>query len=59
MGEAEEDDDDEMSPPHEMMARARARESLMTTFSVLEGAGRTLKERNLRQVRVASQFSEL
>lgn len=53
MGEAEEEDDDEMLPPHEMVARARARESPMTTFSVLEGAGRTLKGRDLRQVRNA------
>ncbi|EES01798.1 hypothetical protein SORBI_3003G365400 [Sorghum bicolor] len=52
MGEAE-DEDDEMLPPHEMVARARARESPMTTFSVLEGAGRTLKGRDLRQVRNA------
>ncbi|WVZ68065.1 hypothetical protein U9M48_017055 [Paspalum notatum var. saurae] len=53
MGEAEEDDDEEMLPPHEMVARVRARESPMTTFSVLEGAGRTLKGRDLRQVRNA------
>jgi hypothetical protein len=52
MGEAE-DEDDEMLPPHEMVARARARESPLTTFSVLEGAGRTLKGRDLRQVRNA------
>ena len=49
----EEEDDDEMLPPHEMVARSRARESPMTTFSVLEGAGRTLKGRDLRQVRNA------
>ncbi|KAF8717093.1 hypothetical protein HU200_026206 [Digitaria exilis] len=48
-----EEDDEEMLPPHEMVARARARESPMTTFSVLEGAGRTLKGRDLRQVRNA------
>ncbi|KAJ1286340.1 hypothetical protein BS78_03G345700 [Paspalum vaginatum] len=53
MGEAEYEDDEEMLPPHEMVARARARESPMTTFSVLEGAGRTLKGRDLRQVRNA------
>ncbi|CAO1942385.1 unnamed protein product [Urochloa humidicola] len=47
------EEDDEMLPPHEMVARARARESPMTTFSVLEGAGRTLKGRDLRQVRNA------
>ncbi|KAF7024744.1 hypothetical protein CFC21_037044 [Triticum aestivum] len=49
----EEEDDEEMLPPHEMVARSRARESPMTTFSVLEGAGRTLKGRDLRQVRNA------
>ncbi|XP_015620561.1 protein S40-7 isoform X1 [Oryza sativa Japonica Group] len=51
MDKAEDDDDDdeEMLPPHEMVARARARDSPMTTFSVLEGAGRTLKGRDLRQ----------
>lgn len=43
-------DDDEMLPPHEMVAR---KESPMTTFSVLEGAGRTLKGRDLRRVRNA------
>jgi len=47
------EDDEEMLPPHEIVARARARESPMTTFSVLEGAGRTLKGRDLRQVRNA------
>ncbi|XP_072983312.1 protein S40-7-like isoform X2 [Typha latifolia] len=56
--EVEEDDEeagdeDEMLPPHEIVARARARESPMTTFSVLEGAGRTLKGRDLKQVRNA------
>ncbi|KAG8078559.1 hypothetical protein GUJ93_ZPchr0007g4050 [Zizania palustris] len=54
MGKAEDDDDEEeMLPPHEMVARRRARDSPMTTFSVLEGAGRTLKGRDLRQVRNA------
>ncbi|KAL6616423.1 hypothetical protein ACP70R_038693 [Stipagrostis hirtigluma subsp. patula] len=53
MGEEDDEDDEEMLPPHEMVARARARESPMTTFSVLEGAGRTLKGRDLRQVRNA------
>ncbi|KAF8768965.1 hypothetical protein HU200_007077 [Digitaria exilis] len=48
-----EEDDEEMLPPHEMVARARARESPMTTFSVLEGAGRTLQGTDLRQVRNA------
>lgn len=40
----------ETLPPHEMVAR---KDSPMTTFSVLEGAGRTLKGRDLRQVRNA------
>ncbi|KAL5227920.1 hypothetical protein ABZP36_016185 [Zizania latifolia] len=54
MNKAEDDDEEEeMLPPHEMVARARARDSPMTTFSVLEGAGRTLKGRDLRQVRNA------
>ncbi|KAE8037408.1 hypothetical protein FH972_009997 [Carpinus fangiana] len=49
------DDDDgggdgEMLPPHEMVARAQ---SPMLACSVLEGAGRTLKGRDLRQVRNA------
>ncbi|KAF3643089.1 hypothetical protein FXO38_20791 [Capsicum annuum] len=45
-------DDDEMLPPHEMVARGSMR-SPRTTFSVLEGVGRTLKGRDLRQVRNA------
>ncbi|CAN6439184.1 unnamed protein product [Victoria cruziana] len=44
----EEDDDDGNFAPHEIGAR-----SPMTTFSVLEGAGRTLKGRDLRRVRNA------
>jgi Senescence regulator len=53
--EEEEDksDEEEMLPPHEIVARAHAKESPLTTFSVLEGAGRTLKGRDLRQVRNA------
>ncbi|XP_076887748.1 protein S40-7-like [Bidens hawaiensis] len=46
----EEEDDEEMLPPHELVARAS---SPHTTFSVLEGAGRTLKGRDLRLVRNA------
>ncbi|XP_043724185.1 uncharacterized protein LOC122671144 [Telopea speciosissima] len=51
---AEDDDkgEDEMLPPHEIVARGSARSSA-TTFSVLEGVGRTLKGRDLRQVRNA------
>lgn len=45
-------DDDEMLPPHEIVARGSG-VSPKTTFSVLEGAGRTLKGRDLRQVRNA------
>ncbi|XP_077245630.1 uncharacterized protein LOC143885370 [Tasmannia lanceolata] len=47
----EEDDefeDEEMLPPHEIVARSH-----MTTFSVFEGVGRTLKGRDLRRVRNA------
>ncbi|KAL2345248.1 hypothetical protein Fmac_006533 [Flemingia macrophylla] len=46
------DDDDEMLPPHELVARGSG-VSPKTTFSVLEGVGRTLKGRDLRQVRNA------
>lgn len=52
-GGNEDGDEDEMLPPHEIVARASRRGSPMTTFSVLEGAGRTLKGRDLRQVRNA------
>ncbi|XP_044500895.1 uncharacterized protein LOC123221967 [Mangifera indica] len=48
----EEDGDDEMLPPHEIVARGSGM-SPKTTFSVLEGVGRTLKGRDLRQVRNA------
>ncbi|XP_015089609.1 uncharacterized protein LOC107032521 [Solanum pennellii] len=48
----DDDADDEMLPPHEMVARGSMR-SPRTTFSVLEGVGRTLKGRDLRQVRNA------
>lgn len=50
--EIDDDADDEMLPPHEMVARGSMR-SPRTTFSVLEGVGRTLKGRDLRQVRNA------
>ncbi|KAG6772450.1 hypothetical protein POTOM_023860 [Populus tomentosa] len=42
------DGDEEMLPPHEIVARG-SRRSPKTTFSVLEGVGRTLKGRDLRQ----------
>ncbi|XP_010267462.1 PREDICTED: uncharacterized protein LOC104604694 isoform X2 [Nelumbo nucifera] len=44
--EDDEDKEDEMLPPHEIVARSHR-----TTFSVFEGAGRTLKGRDLRRVR--------
>ncbi|XP_073114476.1 uncharacterized protein [Elaeis guineensis] len=47
------DGDEEMLPPHEIVARRSGNGSPMTTFSVLEGVGRTLKGRDLRQVRNA------
>ncbi|CAN4109488.1 unnamed protein product [Withania somnifera] len=50
--EIDDDADDEMLPPHELVARGSMR-SPKTTFSVLEGVGRTLKGRDLRQVRNA------
>ncbi|OVA10029.1 Senescence regulator S40 [Macleaya cordata] len=50
--EDDEDGDDEMLPPHEIVARGYG-QSPRTTFSVLEGVGRTLKGRDLRQVRNA------
>nr|XP_011468552.1 PREDICTED: uncharacterized protein LOC105352680 [Fragaria vesca subsp. vesca] len=52
---ADDDDDggdEEMLPPHELVARGSG-VSARTTFSVLEGVGRTLKGRDLRQVRNA------
>jgi len=50
----EDDDggDDRMLPPHELVSRGSG-VSPKTTFSVLEGVGRTLKGRDLRQVRNA------
>lgn len=48
----DDDGDDEMLPPHEIVARGSAL-TPNTTFSMLEGAGRTLKGRDLRQVRNA------
>ncbi|XP_057513158.1 protein S40-7-like [Actinidia eriantha] len=49
---ADVDDGDEMLPPHEIVSRGSAILP-KTTFSVLEGVGRTLKGRDLRQVRNA------
>ncbi|XP_068634183.1 protein S40-7-like [Aristolochia californica] len=46
--EEDEEMEEEMLPPHEIVARSH-----MTTFSVFEGVGRTLKGRDLRRVRNA------
>ncbi|KAG6508636.1 uncharacterized protein LOC121983291 [Zingiber officinale] len=51
--EPDAEDGHEMMPPHEIAARTYGRASPTTTFSVLEGAGRTLKGRDLRRVRDA------
>ncbi|XAR56696.1 hypothetical protein NMG60_11037272 [Bertholletia excelsa] len=47
-----EDSDGTMVPPHEWLARRLAR-SQISSFSVCEGAGRTLKGRDLSRVRNA------
>eukprot|EP00249_Psilotum_nudum_P012386 c23751_g1_i1 orf=263-1057(-) len=46
------EDEEERLPPHQLLAREYAR-SQMTPFSVFEGAGRTLKGRDLSRVRNA------
>ncbi|KAK7245862.1 hypothetical protein RIF29_40715 [Crotalaria pallida] len=46
------DDDDDMIPPHEWLARKLARNQI-SSFSVCEGVGRTLKGRDLSKVRNA------
>lgn len=46
------DDDGEMVPPHEYMAKKLAR-SQISSFSMCEGIGRTLKGRDLSKVRNA------
>lgn len=54
-GSDEDDDDDEDNyklPPHEFIARRLAR-SHISSFSVFEGVGRTLKGRDLSKVRNA------
>lgn len=50
--DCDDDGDNEILPPHELVARGSG-VSPKTTFSVLEGVGRTLKGRDLRQVRNA------
>ncbi|KAK4783851.1 hypothetical protein SAY86_018219 [Trapa natans] len=46
------DDDGQMLPPHEIVARSLAKSPILSC-SVLEGTGRTLKGRDLSQVRNA------
>ncbi|OMP11989.1 Senescence regulator [Corchorus olitorius] len=48
----DDDGEQEIMPPHEIVARGSG-VAPKTTFSVLEGVGRTLKGRDLRQVRNA------
>ncbi|OIW00065.1 hypothetical protein TanjilG_26402 [Lupinus angustifolius] len=48
----DDDDDEDMIPPHEWIARKLAR-SQISSFSVCEGIGRTLKGRDLSKVRNA------
>ncbi|CAK7351261.1 unnamed protein product [Dovyalis caffra] len=48
----DEDGDDDIVPPHEWLARKLAR-SQISSFSVCEGIGRTLKGRDLSKVRNA------
>ncbi|KAL2341285.1 hypothetical protein Fmac_009225 [Flemingia macrophylla] len=52
VGVSNEGDDDEMIPPHEWIAKKLAR-SQISSFSVCEGMGRTLKGRDLSKVRNA------
>ncbi|XVF26048.1 hypothetical protein REPUB_Repub13aG0266200 [Reevesia pubescens] len=51
-GYGEYDEDDDMVPPHEWLARKLA-SSQISSFSVCEGMGRTLKGRDLSKVRNA------
>ncbi|MED6144634.1 hypothetical protein PIB30_017562 [Stylosanthes scabra] len=48
----DDDDDGEMVPPHEWIARRQARRQI-SSFSMCEGMGRTLKGRDLSKVRNA------
>ncbi|CAN1811140.1 hypothetical protein LINPERHAP1_LOCUS26141 [Linum perenne] len=48
----DEDDEDDVVPPHEWLAKRLAR-SQISSFSVCEGIGRTLKGRDLSKVRNA------
>ncbi|GMN39434.1 hypothetical protein TIFTF001_008668 [Ficus carica] len=47
----DDEEDDKVFPPHEIVARGSG-VSPTTTFSVLEGVGRTLKGRDLRQFKL-------
>ncbi|XP_022724093.1 uncharacterized protein LOC111280845 [Durio zibethinus] len=49
-GRCEEDEDDDIVPPHEWLARKLSR-SQISSFSVCEGMGRTLKGKDLSKVR--------
>lgn len=51
-GDDDDEDEDDMVPPHEWIARKLAR-SQISSFSVCEGMGRTLKGRDLSKVRNA------
>ncbi|KAL0442940.1 UNVERIFIED_CONTAM: hypothetical protein Slati_2016700 [Sesamum latifolium] len=50
--ESDEDDDDDMVPPHEYLAR-RLASTQIASFSMCEGVGRTLKGRDLSNLRNA------
>ncbi|KAH9322962.1 hypothetical protein KI387_017601, partial [Taxus chinensis] len=51
-GRSDDGDYEARIPPHELISKQLAR-SQMTSFSVYEGAGRTLKGRDLSEVRNA------
>ncbi|KAI4298681.1 hypothetical protein L6164_032213 [Bauhinia variegata] len=53
MDDGFDDDESEMVPPHEYLAREYARSRKMAANSVFEGVGRTLKGRDLSRVRDA------
>ncbi|PKU60589.1 hypothetical protein MA16_Dca028398 [Dendrobium catenatum] len=47
---AEDIEEDEMLPPHEIVARVVSTESPLTTFSMLEGLERTLEDKMLKSI---------
>lgn len=51
--EEEETEEGEMLPPHEIVARKNSAEPSLFACSFVEGVGKTLKRRDLRQVRNA------